>query len=143
VEEIMAPRFLHKGIRTERMECSAVVRADPERVRQILLNLLTNAAKFTATGGRVSIACSAVDEAVTIAIRDTGIGIASDSLERIFEPFVQVDRSPTSLDRDGVGLGLAISRDLARRMNGDLVVESVLGEGSRFVLTLPRATTRG
>jgi signal transduction histidine kinase len=140
VDEMMTSQFRQKSILVERVGCSALVRADPDRLRQILVNLLTNASKFTPAGGRVGIVCSTGDDAVTVEILDTGFGIAPESLERIFEPFVQVDRSLTSVDRDGVGLGLAISRDLARAMNGDLTAESVLGEGSRFVLTLPRVT---
>jgi signal transduction histidine kinase len=77
-----------------------------------------------------------------IAVRDTGVGIASDALESIFEPFVQVDRSLTNLT-EGAGLGLAISRELARGMGGDLVAESVQGEGSTFTLTLHRAPHPG
>jgi two-component system CheB/CheR fusion protein len=142
VDEMMAPQFREKSITLERSESSSFLRADPERVRQILVNLLTNALKFTPPGGRVCITCTTDDNTVAIEVSDTGIGIPKDSLERIFEPFVQVDRSLTSLDRDGVGLGLAISRDLARRMDGDLSVESVLGEGSRFLLRLPKAATR-
>ena len=135
---MLMPQFRQKSIVVERVNCSASVRADPDRLRQILVNLLTNAAKFTAHGGRVVLTCAADDETVSVEVRDTGIGISSESLQRIFEPFVQVDRSLTSVDRDGVGLGLAISRDLARGMNGDLTVNSALGEGSRFLLTLPR-----
>jgi signal transduction histidine kinase len=71
-------------------------------------------------------------------VRDTGIGIAADARERIFEPFVQLDRSLTQM-REGMGLGLSISRDLARGMHGDLVVESEVGKGSCFILTLQRA----
>jgi two-component system CheB/CheR fusion protein len=138
VDEMMTPQFRQKSIAVERVACSALARADADRLRQILVNLLTNAAKFTPPGGRVRIACNADDETVSVEVHDTGIGIAPESLQRIFEPFVQVDRSLTSVDRDGVGLGLAISRDLARAMNGELAVESVLGEGSRFLLTLPR-----
>jgi two-component system CheB/CheR fusion protein len=138
VNEMLTPQFRQKAIAVERVECSALVRADPDRLRQILVNLLTNASKFTPPGGRVMLTCTAYDETVSVEVRDTGIGISPESLQRIFEPFVQVDRSLTSVDRDGVGLGLAISRDLARGMNGDLTVESVLGEGSKFVLTLPR-----
>jgi len=88
----------------------------------------------------VQIVCGTGNDGVTVEVLDTGIGIAHESLQRIFEPSAQVDRSLTSVDRNGVGLGLAISRDLARAMNGDLTAESVLGEGSRFVLTLPRVT---
>jgi signal transduction histidine kinase len=137
VNEMLAPQFRQKSITVELKECSALVRADADRLRQILVNLLTNAAKFTPPGGRVRIACTADGDAASVEVRDTGIGISPNDLPRIFEPFVQVDRSLTSVDRDGVGLGLAISRDLARAMNGDLTVESVLGEGSRFLLTLP------
>ena len=141
VEEMMTPQFRAKSIVVERQECSSLVRADPDRLRQILVNLMTNAAKFTHRGGRVRISGAAYDHTVSVEVHDTGIGIAPESLPRIFEPFVQVDRSLTSVNRDGVGLGLAISRGLARRMNGELSVESALGEGSRFVLTLPRAMT--
>jgi len=140
VEEMLTSQFRRKSIALDRAGCSALVRADSDRVRQILLNLLTNAAKFTPAGGGVRITCTAGADIVTVEILDTGIGIARESLQRIFEPFVQVDRSLTSVERDGVGLGLAISRDLARAMNGDLTAESALGEGSRFVLTLPRVT---
>ena len=140
VDEMMTSQFRQKSILVERVGCSALVRADPDRLRQILVNLLTNASKFTPAGGRVQIVCGTGNDGVTVEVLDTGIGIAPESLQRIFEPFVQVDRSLTSVDRDGVGLGLAISRDLARAMNGDLTAESVLGEGSRFVLTLPRVT---
>lgn len=119
-------------------------RADSEKLRQILLNLLTNAAKFTGAGGRVGIDCSSSgrddgsDDAVRIAVWDTGVGIAAEQQEHIFEPFVQLDRGLTSPPPDGVGLGLAISRHLARGMGGDLTVESTLGRGSRFTLTLQR-----
>jgi two-component system CheB/CheR fusion protein len=139
VSEMMVLQFRAKSINVEIGPCSTVVRADPERVRQILVNLLTNAAKFTPPGGRVRIACTDTQDTVTLEVSDTGIGISPESLERIFEPFVQVDRSLTSLDRDGVGLGLAISRDLARHMRGDLTVTSALGHGSSFLMTLPRA----
>ena len=76
---------------------------------------------------------------VHIHVRDTGCGIPFDQHERIFEPFVQLGRAHTDGGRSGVGLGLAISRDLARRMKGDLIVRSHSGGGSDFVLSLPRA----
>ena len=116
--------------------------ADEERARQILLNLVTNAIKYTAEGGSVSLHCRAVDDAgarwVDVAVRDGGRGIPADKLEAIFDPFMQVGRT-LSRPEAGVGLGLAISRDLARGMGGDLTVESALGEGSTFTLRLPRA----
>jgi PAS domain S-box-containing protein len=118
-------------------DAPCVIRGDRDKVAQILLNLLSNAVKFTPAGGRVAIEVQP-ERAGTVAIRvsDTGIGIPADKLEAIFEPFVQV-RAGHTRDADGVGLGLAISRDLARGMGGDLAVESTVGEGSAFTLTLP------
>ena len=89
--------------------------------------------------GRVEVSgCTGDAGGVQVRVRDTGVGIPADQLERIFEPFVQVDRHRTHESQQGVGLGLAISRDLARGMGGDLMVESVVGVGSTFILTLPR-----
>ena len=128
--------------------CGLAVHADAGRLRQILVNLLSNAAKFTLRGGAVTLRCeAAVDDAtgapaVRIQVRDTGIGIPPESLAEIFEPFVQVrDRRRPVIA--GTGLGLAISRDLARGMGGELTVESVMGEGSTFTLTLPCASDAG
>jgi PAS domain S-box-containing protein len=112
--------------------------ADKSKVEQILLNLLSNAVKFTSEGA-VTLDCALHDEqGVEITVTDTGVGIPSDQLERIFEPFVQVGPSNT-LRHQGTGLGLAISRDLARAMGGDISVSSEIGKGSQFRLTLPRA----
>ena len=112
--------------------------ADADKMRQILLNLLSNAAKFTEPDGQVDVAWTTEGDVAVIRVRDTGHGIAADKLGAIFEPFVQVDASLTRRN-EGTGLGLAISRDLARAMGGDLTVESEVGEGSTFTLTLPRA----
>jgi signal transduction histidine kinase len=106
-------------------------------VRQVLLNLLSNAVKFTNPGGSIAVECEAGAEDVAIRVRDTGIGIPPEALERIFDPFVQVGRDLRA-PSDGVGLGLAISRDLARRMGGELTAASRVGEGSVFTLPLPR-----
>jgi signal transduction histidine kinase len=123
------------------------VLADPEKLRQILVNLLANAAKFTPAGGTVAVRVDGDDPAtgagaappvVRIAVTDTGLGIAPDQLERIFEPFVQVDAGLTRA-HEGTGLGLAISRELARAMGGDLTARSAVGAGSTFTLTLPVA----
>jgi PAS domain S-box-containing protein len=116
-----------------------VVRADREKVQQILLNLLSNAVKFTGRAGSVRIeALPAVEDPHELLLRvsDTGIGIPPEKLGAVFEPFVQVDASRTR-GQEGTGLGLAISRDLARGMNGDLTAESSPGEGSTFTLHLP------
>ena len=77
-----------------------------------------------------------IDDSVAISVSDSGIGVPEDKLEKIFDPFVQVD-SKLTRTAEGTGLGLAISRDLARGMGGDLVAESTLGKGSTFTLTLP------
>ncbi len=113
------------------------VMADEDKATQILLNLFSNALKFTPPNGRIAVAIQLNDSDVCVAVRDTGIGIDADQLERIFEPFVQAKHELQPSDR-GVGLGLAISRQLARAMNGDLTVRSTPGRGSTFTLRLPR-----
>jgi PAS domain S-box-containing protein len=109
---------------------------DPLRVRQILLNLLSNALKFTTRGGRVSLRCTADGGWTAFVVADTGIGIAPENLESIFEPFVQAGPVYTR-ERGGTGLGLSISKRLAHLMGGDITVTSEVGSGSRFVLRLP------
>ena len=120
---------------------------DPQRVQQIITNLLSNAVKFTPAGGSVSIRCGTADYApisttngtaswTCITVQDTGVGIAEEDRDRIFHPFVQVDVGYTRA-HGGTGLGLTISRNLAQMMGGDISVESVIGEGSRFTLWLP------
>jgi signal transduction histidine kinase len=139
-ESLVAPQARAKGITLVTAECSSdvIARADPEKLRQILVNLLSNAVKFTDSGGRVEMSCAADTEQVHLHIRDTGIGIPADKLHVIFDPFVQV-RGDLARRHEGTGLGLAISRDLARAMGGDLTVESTLRVGSTFTLALPRA----
>jgi PAS domain S-box-containing protein len=114
------------------------IMADLDKTQQILLNLLANALKFTPAGGTIAIEASSSDSQVSLAVADTGIGVPEDQLERIFEPFAQAKQSLAPVDA-GVGLGLAISRQLARAMDGDLKVRSELGKGSVFTLTLPRS----
>ncbi len=115
------------------------VRADREKVQQILINLLTNAVKFTPAGGTIRVTADSVDQHhVLVSVIDTGIGIPGDKLASVFEPFIQVDASHTR-QTEGSGLGLAISRDLARGMGGDLRAQSEPGAGSTFSLLLPRA----
>jgi PAS domain S-box-containing protein len=110
--------------------------ADRSKVEQILLNLLSNAVKFTDAGGAIEVTCGSTDDRVWLIVRDTGIGIPAIAIERIFAPFVQVGRSLAN-PKEGAGLGLSISRQLARGMGGDLTVESSEGVGSIFALTLP------
>ncbi|HST62909.1 MAG TPA: GAF domain-containing protein [Longimicrobium sp.] len=142
LEALVGPQVTERGLVYDcpPADPSLVARADAEKVRQILLNLLSNAVKFTPAGGTVRVTAGAEDGRVRIRVRDTGAGIPADRLESIFEPFVQLDRNLTSAHQ-GTGLGLAISRDLARVMGGDLAAESVVGAGSVFTLSLPRAET--
>ena len=121
---------------------------DAQRVQQILVNLLSNAIKFTAQGGRASLTCAVRDGVppgrahagrwVCVQVEDTGTGIAREQMERVFEPFVQVESGYTRR-HEGAGLGLAISRRLARSMGGEVTAESEPGTGSRFTLWLPAA----
>jgi PAS domain S-box-containing protein len=144
LEALVGPQLRAKGLAYTYVPCDPrlVASGDRDKVNQILLNLLTNAVKFTPPGGRLRVTCDAEDEAVIVRVADTGRGIASDHLTTIFEPFVQVDNRLTRT-ADGVGLGLAISRDLARGMGGELSVASEPGIGSMFTLTLPRVRSTG
>ena len=154
VETLMAPQMRARGLTyaDAPADASLTVHADAEKLQQILLNLLTNACKFTASGGRVKVACEIVpvvhdgatngERLVAVGVADTGRGIPAEKLASVFEPFVQIDRQSTPGSQQGVGLGLAISRHLARAMGGDLTVASVVGVGSTFTLTLPMAAAR-
>jgi signal transduction histidine kinase len=137
---MIEPQARAKDITLERsVPADIVARADSEKVQQILVNLLTNAVKFTGENGTVCIEASAApDDRVVIRVSDDGIGIPEEMIDKVFEPFVQVDSSK-SRSAEGTGLGLAISRDLARGMRGDLTVKSSLGNGSTFDLLLPQA----
>jgi PAS domain S-box-containing protein len=139
LDALTEPQVAAKGIQYEHGRCdpALTVWADKEKTRQILINLVSNAIKFTAAGGSIRIDCEQVDGTVRFNVTDTGRGVPKDKLEAIFEPFIQVNRQFTR-EQEGVGLGLSISRDLARMMNGDLTAESKEGEGSTFTLTLPR-----
>ena len=140
VEALVAPQLTAKSLRFRYGTCDdeVRVRADAEKTRQILLNILSNAVKYTPAGGEVEVTCASSDGRGVLRVRDSGMGIEAAKLEHIFEPFVQLGRTLTSRT-EGTGLGLAISRDLARAMGGDLVAESEPGVGSTFTLTLPSA----
>jgi signal transduction histidine kinase len=137
---LVTPQVRARGLELQSPGCDPrlIARADREKVHQIMLNLLSNAVKFTAPGGRLRLECDADADAVYLRVSDTGRGIARDQLDRVFQPFVQVDAQLTRT-HDGVGLGLAISRDLARGMGADLTVASEVGVGSTFTLRLPRS----
>ncbi|HYR08092.1 MAG TPA: MHYT domain-containing protein [Longimicrobium sp.] len=138
VEALVEPQLRAKDLRYRYGggDPYVTVRADRERMEQVVLNLLSNAIKFTDGGGEVELSWEVRDGAARIHVRDTGRGIPPDKLEAIFEPFIQVDPALTR-SAEGTGLGLAISRDLARAMKGDLAARSTEGEGSVFTLTLP------
>jgi signal transduction histidine kinase len=146
LDGLVAPQAEAKSLTLEHRPAAEPLAAlaDREKLRQVLLNLLSNAIRYTPSGGKVTIEASVRDErTVAITVSDTGIGVAPDEQEKIFEPFVQLDRSLTKI-RDGIGLGLAISRDLARGMGGEIrVVSGGTDQGSRFIVTLPRAATTG
>jgi signal transduction histidine kinase len=118
---------------------TTLLRGDETRVRQCVLNLLSNAAKFT-SNGTIALEARACRigsvPGIAIAVRDTGAGISADNLARLFQPFSQVDNSVTRT-HNGAGLGLVITRRLARAMGGDVAASSKLGEGSIFTLYLP------
>ena len=116
------------------------VMGDAQRLRQILVNLLSNAIKFTESG-TVTLSVTTSDEITSFAIADTGIGLSEDQCARLFRPFEQADGS-TSRKFGGTGLGLAISRNLAHLMGGDITVNSILGQGSVFTLSLPLPLTQ-
>ena len=143
-ETLVAPQAQARTLALAIVPCppELAVRADPEKLRQILVNLLSNAVKFTDPGGRVELTCADAGKRVHVCVRDTGIGIPAGQLDRIFEPFVQV-RADLTRTAEGTGLGLAISRDLARGMGGDLTAESAPGIGSTFTLTLPSVAASG
>jgi PAS domain S-box-containing protein len=137
---MVAPQADRKQLRLELGTCADVVNAmaDQLKTEQILLNLVSNAVKFTPEGGVVTLTCSLGGDAVMAVVHDTGPGIPEDKQEIIFDPFVQLGRSLTSA-HEGAGLGLAISRDLARAMGGEVTVESTPGAGATFTLRLPAA----
>jgi len=139
VRMLVSPQLASKSLVLDVSRCDGVVSADSEKVRQILINRVANAIKFTPDGGRITVECD--DDGgegngmVAVRVRDTGIGIPVERLESVFEPFVQLHRT-LSQPAEGTGLGLAISRELARGMGGDLRAERSAG-GASFVLTLP------
>jgi signal transduction histidine kinase len=144
-ESMILPQLQAKGLGYAYEPCDErlIVRTDPHPLKQIVLNLLTNAIKFTPRGGVVRMRCGPVQERradgfAYVEVQDTGPGISEEHIEAIWKPFVQVGRT-LSQPAEGVGLGLAISRDLARRLGGDLSVISQVGAGSTFTLTIPLA----
>jgi signal transduction histidine kinase len=139
VEPLASARKL--SFEVHRPDASLMIETDPGKLRQILLNLLTNAVKFTDRGG-VWFGAAPVDDRVCFYVKDTGIGIAPEHQGRIFESFWQVEQSMTRRV-GGAGLGLNVARQLAGLLGGDVSVESAVGEGSTFVVRLPRRWGEG
>lgn len=139
-ETMILPQARAKGLRYEYSACPQrlTVRADAHRLRQIVLNLLTNAIKFTEAGGSIHMTCGVEGSFARVEVEDAGRGIPPEYIDAIWQPFVQVGRR-LNQPGEGVGLGLAISRDLARRIGGELSATSTLGKGSTFTLTIPLA----
>ena len=140
VEHIVNPETSKKALtlRVSEIDPSLFVHADPDRLRQILLNLVTNAVKFTEPGGIIQIDAERVGNSVTIKVADTGIGISEQNLAHVFDPFFQVDQGGTR-KHPGVGLGLSIVRDIVLAMNGDVAIESTAGKGTIVSISLPVA----
>jgi two-component system, cell cycle sensor histidine kinase and response regulator CckA len=151
--ELIEPQARERGLQVENrcaVDDGMCFIGDVDRVRQILANLLSNAVKFTEPGGRVTVTCETVAQPdpdallsgdrpwLCIMVEDTGIGMDADQIAAVFEPFVQAESGRTRT-KGGSGLGLTISRHLARLMNGDLTVASAPGEGSCFKLWLAAA----
>jgi signal transduction histidine kinase len=155
--QMVYPQVVKCSLQVDRQcnrETGARYLGDADRIRQIVVNLLVNACKFTQPGGRLTIRCGVSRRAAPearlsgtgpwafVEVEDTGEGIQPELLERVFEPFVQGNGTHTRT-QGGTGLGLAISRQLARMMGGDLTVRSVAGEGSCFTLWLGAAPVAG
>lgn len=137
---MIEPQVMTKELkyRYECMDSGVMVRVDRERLEQIVVNLLSNATKFTPAGGEIVMRSGRNDVGGYVSVTDTGIGIPPDKIATIFEPFIQLDQT-TAGQRDGVGLGLAISQKLARLMGGTIGVTSDFGQGSTFTISLPLA----
>lgn len=138
LRDTMSEQFRRKGVAVACADTKAAVWGDPARVQQVLINLTTNALHFTEPGGSVTLWVDTDGDATTVHVRDTGVGIAAEQQSIIFEPFVQADNSLTRRV-GGTGLGLAIVRQLTTAMGGSVRVQSVVGEGSTFSVTLPTA----
>ncbi|MBQ9535034.1 MAG: HAMP domain-containing protein [Clostridia bacterium] len=118
------------------------VMADKARIEQVITNIVSNAVKYNRPGGSVNISAAVSDAQVDIIVRDTGIGIPKEDLPRIFERFYRVDKA-RSRASGGTGLGLAISREIMLQHGGDILFDSVFGEGSTVTLRFPRADAKG
>ncbi len=147
LEEVLMNSFMmvmhdaeNKGIKLTRSEKTELkVLADKDRLKQVIINLLTNAVKYTDSGGQIVLSTEKEDQFAKIHVKDTGIGIPSEKIDQIFQPFIQMDDNSSDSDKSGFGLGLPISKKLVDLMGGDLTVSSKQGEGSVFSVKIPLA----
>jgi two-component system phosphate regulon sensor histidine kinase PhoR len=139
--ELVAPLAQQREVTLESSGAGGSLLGDPDALERMLLNLLENAIKYNRAGGKVDLSLSANDGAAEITVEDTGIGISPETLPRIFERFYRVDKG-RSRDQGGTGLGLAIVKHVAQTHGGKVDVESELGKGTRFRVTLPRRPAR-
>jgi signal transduction histidine kinase len=140
VEPLIEPelRRKHFVVKRDLARPQLAVHADPKSLEQILMSLLSNATKYTGDGGEITLGATHEGRRVRIWVRDTGVGIAQAEMHRVFEPFFQAERGPTRRF-SGVGLGLTIARDLARRMEGEITIASKQGSGTTASVVLPAA----
>jgi signal transduction histidine kinase len=138
VEQIVSQEAAKKSIelRIAETDPSLVVVADPDKLRQVILNLVSNAVKFTSSGGTIDLRAARDTTDAILNVRDSGIGIAKENLERVFDPFYQVDQGGTR-KYPGVGLGLSIVRDAVIAMNGRVAITSEPGKGTDVSIRLP------
>src|SRR4029453_367836 len=134
---LVRERAVRRGIALERSvdEHLGTIRADERKVKQVLLNLLSNALKFTPEGGKIDVRAAVNDGVAEVTVADTGVGIAPEEQEAVFEEFRQVGTASKTVE--GTGLGLAISRKFIELHGGRIWVRSTLGTGSTFAFTLP------
>lgn len=139
VLDMMTARVAEKNIRLEVQLDSELspVMADPEHIKQLWTNLISNAVKYTDQGGNVLISLFQEDEHIVGIVEDTGIGISEEDLPSIFDDFFRADNA-RSMEREGTGLGLSIVKRIVENYNGDILVDSELGEGTKFIFKLPR-----
>jgi signal transduction histidine kinase len=134
---LVRERALRRGITLEQSidQCLGQIQGDERKIKQVLLNLLSNAIKFTPDGGQIDVWARAVDGSVEVSVTDTGVGIAPEDQEAIFEEFRQVGTAAKKVE--GTGLGLALSRKFIELHGGRIWVQSQVGVGSTFTFTIP------
>src|SRR5262245_9827743 len=134
---LVRERTMRRGIRLRATMDPRLgsVRADERKIKQVVLNLLSNAIKFTPEGGQIAVTGAARDGAVEVSVRDTGVGIAPEDQEAVFEEFRQVGTADKKVE--GTGLGLSLARKFVELHGGRIWVKSQIGQGSTFTFTLP------